>query len=261
MDRIETSLTPTQAVVLWMGEAHRFPSVAAYVDSLVDGPDTAWPLHRLAELIEPATLEAVKGRPRKAKHWAVKQALRDVAFLFFVHQEANGIIEQEWRAMHLGVNLLAAGWREALPAGDGESKGDHCRSEVWRHRAKAILVDLHKHRETVDLLSRTYFAGHPLLFRDADDGLAFCIEAAETLVEAHNDEIEFSSRVRPPAERDNLLLDVESLKRRVQESAGELVEDIAVLTRGEALELVGESEQARMVVKRHHQARSTAGDS
>lgn len=260
LDKIETSLTPTQAAVLWMDEAHEFPSMAAYVDSLLDGPDAAWPLYRLADLIETATLEAVKGRPKDVRDRAVKRALRDVAFLFFVHQGANERIHQEWRGMHRGVELLAAGWRKAAPVGTSEIDRDDGRSEDWRIRAKALLAELYEYREAMDLLSRTYFAGHPLLFRDAADGLEFCIEAAGTLVEAHNDEIAFSARERQPAEWEGLLVDVEAVRDGIQESAQQLVEDFAALAKGEAMELVGESKQSRTLVKRYHQARSTAGN-
>lgn len=129
---------------------------------------------------------------------------------------------------------------------------------MWCSRSKVILTDLYEYREAMDLLSRTYFAGHWVLFRDATHGLDFCIEATETLVENHNDEIEFLARGRSAAERKRLLLDVDSLRKGVHESAAELVGDIAALAKGEALELVGESEQSRTVVKRHFEARSTA---
>lgn len=258
LDKIETSLTPTQAAAPWMDEAHRFPSMAAYVDSLQDGPDAAWPLHVLADQIQTATLEAMKGRPKKAKNWAVRRALRDVAYLFFVHQEANGRILQNWRGMHLGVILLATGSRRLMPVGNSKSERDDGRRDVWCSRSKVILTDLYEYREAMDLLSRTYFAGHWVLFRDATHGLDFCIEATETLVENHNDEIEFLARGRSAAERKRLLLDVDSLRKGVHESAAELVGDIAALAKGEALELVGESEQSRTVVKRHFEARSTA---
>lgn len=105
--------------------------MAAYVESLLDRPHASWPLHRLADQIETATLKAMKGRPTTAKDWVVKRAVRDVAFLFFVHQEANERILQDWRAMHLGVPLLAAGWTKAMPVGDSESEGKDGKSEVW----------------------------------------------------------------------------------------------------------------------------------
>jgi hypothetical protein len=260
LGKIETSLTPTQAMVLWMDEAHRFPSMVKYADSLLDGPDNAWPLHRLTDQIEAATLEAMKGRSNREKDWAVKRAVRDVAFLFFVHQGANVRFLQEWRAMHLGVMLLAAGSRRLMPIGNSRSEGDDGRRDVWRSRAKVTLAELHGYREAMEMLSRTYLAGHGVLFHEAADGLEFCVKAAETLVENYNHEVEFSVRGRSAAERKRLLLDVEPLRKGVHKSAMELVEDIVALAKGEALELVGESERSRSVVKRRHEARSTTAN-
>lgn len=97
---------------------------------------------------------------KEVRDWAAERAVRDVVFLFFVHQEANERILQDWRAMHLGVADLASGWGRALPFGNSESKGDDGRGDVWRNRAKAVLAGLHEYRAAMDSLSRTYFAGH-----------------------------------------------------------------------------------------------------
>ncbi len=59
--RIETGLTPTQAVVLWLREAHRFESMRAYVQWLAGQPETAYPLYRLHDLVVPAVERAMKG--------------------------------------------------------------------------------------------------------------------------------------------------------------------------------------------------------
>ena len=36
---------------------------------------------------------------KEVRDWAAERAVRDVVFLFFVHQEANERILQDWRAM------------------------------------------------------------------------------------------------------------------------------------------------------------------
>ncbi len=89
LKRVEGRLTPAQAAVLWMEEAHRFPSMAGYVRSLADGPIAAHPLTRLAGQVEAATREAMKGRDRDDIDAAVRKAERDVAFLYHLHQQSN----------------------------------------------------------------------------------------------------------------------------------------------------------------------------
>ena len=47
LDKVETSLTPAQAVLLWMQEAHAFGSMRAYAEWVVEQPAASYPLYRL----------------------------------------------------------------------------------------------------------------------------------------------------------------------------------------------------------------------
>jgi len=128
--------------------------MAAYVESLLDRPDASWPLHRLADQIETATLKAMKGRPTTAKDWVVKRAVRDVAFLFFVHQEANERILQEWptgaecsvkRASRSTMRGRSAAWPGSWPracASQSRCRPPHPRS---RRFLAISIVSRHLH--------------------------------------------------------------------------------------------------------------------
>lgn len=74
LSKVEGRLTPTQAVILWMEEAHVFPSFFAYVQSLDGQPDAAYPLYRLPDQVEAATRGAMKGQPREEVDRAVRKA-------------------------------------------------------------------------------------------------------------------------------------------------------------------------------------------
>jgi hypothetical protein len=47
IEKIEGSLTPRQAVLLWLEEASQSASLREYVLSIKDGPDSGFPLFRL----------------------------------------------------------------------------------------------------------------------------------------------------------------------------------------------------------------------
>ncbi len=49
MNKLESDLTPQQAMLLWMTEAHSFETVEAYARHLKGKPDSAWPLPRLGD--------------------------------------------------------------------------------------------------------------------------------------------------------------------------------------------------------------------
>jgi hypothetical protein len=59
--KVEASLTPEQAVLRWLAEAHAFPTLADYVRSLIGGPETAWPLVAIPRQLE-ASIRTVHRR-------------------------------------------------------------------------------------------------------------------------------------------------------------------------------------------------------
>jgi hypothetical protein len=112
LDKLEVSLTPKQAILLWMEEAHQYDTMEQYVRSLKPGPEAAWPLAILPEKIATATEQAMKGRPRQEVARVARQAIRDVLFLFHLHQQVNQKLMEEdrhyWtRALLLSTELDA----------------------------------------------------------------------------------------------------------------------------------------------------------
>ena len=61
LDSIEESLTPKQAVILWMEQAHQHTSMYEYVKSLEGGPETAYPMYMLPNQVEKAVQDARHG--------------------------------------------------------------------------------------------------------------------------------------------------------------------------------------------------------
>jgi hypothetical protein len=112
LDKLEVSLTPKQAILLWMEEAHQYDTMEQYVRSLKPGPDSAWPLAELPDKVSKAVEQAMKGRPRQEVARVARQAIRDVLFLFHLHQQVNQKFMEEdrhyWtRALLLSTELDA----------------------------------------------------------------------------------------------------------------------------------------------------------
>lgn len=121
LDNVEACLTPKQAVILWMEEAHQFPIMAEHVDSLVGGPDIAWPMYRLPDQVAEATKKAMKGRSQEEVSRAVRDAIRDVAFLFHLHQQANSKVLSAKRTHALQALLLITESRAPLVSGTSQT--------------------------------------------------------------------------------------------------------------------------------------------
>jgi hypothetical protein len=114
LHKLEMSLTPKQAAILWMTEAHRFPSQYDYLVWLRDKPKSAMPLHRLYDQIEQAVIETMKGKPRDEVHRAIRHAYRDAAFLFYLHNRVNVLVYEEGQAQRFEGALLAEQLRGIL---------------------------------------------------------------------------------------------------------------------------------------------------
>ncbi len=89
MDRLECSLNARQAVLLWLQEIHQHPSLLEYARSFLDRPETGLRLLQLRDQVERAIREAMKGRPRDVVEQAVRQAVLDILFLYYLHSHVN----------------------------------------------------------------------------------------------------------------------------------------------------------------------------
>ena len=73
--KVEHSLAPKQAVILWMEEAHKLGSMHQYALSLKGKPDSAFPLVKLPKQVETAVRDSMKGQRRE---WVDRYAERAV---------------------------------------------------------------------------------------------------------------------------------------------------------------------------------------
>lgn|GEM_PF-1059107 len=103
LERITTSLSPTQAVCLWLTEAHQHGSLFAYTQWLLDQPDDTYPLVKMPRQVVEAVRTAMKGKPREDVDREIYCVQRDVLFLF---QLAIGL---NTRALEIAQTLRLKG--------------------------------------------------------------------------------------------------------------------------------------------------------
>jgi len=106
VDVLESSLTPKQAFILWMQNAHQYPNIFEYLKVMRDQPGTIITLQQLRERVEQAIRTAMKGQTKDEVKAAERQAVRDVAFLFNVHYQVNAKAMLEMQTWNLRLMLL-----------------------------------------------------------------------------------------------------------------------------------------------------------
>jgi hypothetical protein len=140
LDKIEASLTPKQAFLLWLEEAHEHGSLARYVMLMRCQPIERHPYQRLPRQVEQAVRERSKktgpdvsetiypgrGLQKAAKERAIEgeviHAIREVAFYIELHTALTGRVSAEWKAMALQT-LLALNLNREL-VGPDPTKGE-----------------------------------------------------------------------------------------------------------------------------------------
>ena len=112
--KLETGLTPKQAILLWFQEAHGFNTIFEYIHHLKSQPDSAAPIPRLTDQVAEAVKQTLKGHRREEIDKAVRQAYKDVLFLFFLHQQVNRKLISEERYFWTQGRFLMAELKSLL---------------------------------------------------------------------------------------------------------------------------------------------------
>ncbi|HUU11391.1 MAG TPA: hypothetical protein VM431_12770 [Phycisphaerae bacterium] len=193
--KVEADLTPKQRVLQWLDEALEAGSTEAYCRQMFDEPVSEWPGTRLTEAVAEATRKRLRGYPREAVESRARDAARDILFLLSLVGETNRSVTRKvkeftWAAAlcarGIEVAVLrpeAGGNREATLSRRGLTLSD-VRSEIVAFAAQVSLV-----RHAVNIVSRRYFDGHPILFPGTAESLSEATKTSAILVEAYNEAV------------------------------------------------------------------------
>lgn len=284
LGKISTALTPRQALLLWLEEAHQFPTMLGYNRTLVDKADPAFPLYRLPLQVERATRTAMKGEPHDQVERAIRQGIRDVCFLYQLHQRANMRLLDAEEALDLRLVRLLEGLEHLLVyevrttqlvelqvlgnAGPSTlvlppwatQQGHALRTRGWCAQAKELLGQAYTLRTATDTLSLRYFAGHGVLYPASAQLLAQLIKQAETVVTLFNEHqttLVADSSKKEAAERKALLIDLAELQEKQEAASAVTLTGMVELAKAAALDDVGERRAAHDLVARQLSAPGT----
>ena len=98
IDKLGDHLSPTDIVLRWLQESLRSPSMHEHVVALTAMPKSAWPLPRLTGEAERAATASMPGMPQDKIDARVREYFHDVVFLWHLHLEVNGRIDEQFRS-------------------------------------------------------------------------------------------------------------------------------------------------------------------
>jgi hypothetical protein len=259
MDKLESSLSPRAATLLWLTEAHQFGSLPAYVDWLIDQPHSAAPMERVPKAAEAGAMAATKGQPPQVMHEAARKAVRDAIFLVDLVAEINNATHEATRLE--GVRYAAMVWEMRAESFERQltaiepDAGETNHAERWADylaRAKAWLIELYAVEDARILLEGRYFDGHAVLFPEQAADWTSLREGAESLVSiAHRIPVEEPSSRRGRTRRTRPRgLDLTALRASAAEQASSAAARVVDRAQTLALDALGDPEGAMEIAKR-----------
>jgi hypothetical protein len=182
--KLEGTLSPKEATLAWLAEAHQFPTLAAHVGWLVTQPPEAAPFWRVPEQAERAVRASMRGQPRDVVEAAAHQAVRDAVFLvelvIRLNVDAAELVRTE------SVRAAALAWEaRAVAAMEGPVLTAHRRGRkplgwaAWRRAVEAWTQSLSEAERERHDLERLYLDGRNVLFPSQASACHALAELAE----------------------------------------------------------------------------------
>ncbi len=185
--RLEGSLGPLEAVLLWLGEAHAFPTLSSYADWLAGQPLSVAPLASIPLLVEMGVRGSMRGQKGEIVEPAVDRALGDAVLRIMLVSQLNVDAETAIRIGRLRYTALFWELRaitaESAPAGASRDARSviTVRSTAWRDGLAGLLRELYRFDASRRLVEATYLDGRAALFSDTDVDLSKLRERTERL--------------------------------------------------------------------------------
>jgi hypothetical protein len=186
--KIETSLTPKQAVLEWVEKAQEFASFADYLADLAEAPWFASPRVEVPNRVGAAVLNVLKekGAKEEAVARAVLQAQKRTHFLVALVVQVNVKVFSESYKNFLSVELLAEQRARMGEQFDRYGSFDPEEWEWWRRILLANLSRMLRQQAAIAAISTKYYSGHRILFEEQKAELDGCIEKADLLARVYN---------------------------------------------------------------------------
>jgi len=168
MTKLESGLTPTQAISLFLDRFLSFRTMEAYCRAEQELPGLQQSFVKLMSQMREGARQANPKAKDEVLHRATREMQRDASFLFDLVSGVNEALHAHRRLRCYQLSAVAAELEAPLRELEGVAK----RRVVQHERAWPIVVELHAQVLAVSLISARYFGGRdirvPNLAEDQD---------------------------------------------------------------------------------------------
>lgn len=262
LDRLERSLAPQAAVLLWVETAKRHGSLNAFARSLLDGVDPGADLRRIHDQVVSWVADTTAGKSTseiaKATAAALRQAMSRYQLVLVLNRTAAAFAQVVLLQSWVLVDRLE---RPVLdPSGDGaQADGDRSgagrqvdRAEPdWCALSDALVRDVRVEQRARSALDDAYFGGRSVLFPDVAEDWAALRGQADRLSAIVGSIRARSPATTKPGSRNPL---GPSMNARVDARGAELADDARIAT----FEFYGERDEVLAIATKRLRAEESA---
>ena len=235
--RIESSLPPKQAVLLWLRQEYQGKTSSEYGEWLVRRPASAAPRVRVERLVVDAIQVAMKGQEPARIHQAALHGQMQTDFLILLVNRTNSVILGDSRCCWLQIVLLHERLRNASLSDDEERAVNE-----WACSLREFAIELFSLQAASELIRDRYFDGAYILLKDAIEDLEQQTKLVQKMMDAYD-------RVAAEAGQLGVVTDSGSFRAAVSERASGRADYIVALAKSNMLNDFGEDEAANAVLK------------
>ncbi len=237
LNKIETELTPQQAILLWINESHSHGTLESYVKWLSEKSDERSPFRFGEKSIAAIGKSLAKQKPSE-KQKVLNQAMQDYEFLYHLFLNLNAHFQSTCREKYFWSQLLIE-HLVGLKKPDGVT--DLEAIESWKDLFFGFYAETFMENESLRIVMRNHYSGHELLFPDLVFQLGARIRLSHFLHETFNDFFHDQGDITP--------IDVISFEESLRPQVGAKVKAMADLARAEVLVRWGKREQGLSLVE------------
>jgi hypothetical protein len=239
--RIEASLTPKQAVLLWLRQECRNKTTSEYARWLIQQPPAASPRWKVEKQVVEAIRAAMQAQDPHRIYHALRQVQMQTDFLILLVIRTNCVILDQSQVRWLKMALLYENLRNAVLSRHEASKEAEVLSE-WATRVRQIVAELLSLQAASDLIQEKQFDGECILMKDVIEELKQQTTIAQNMLASYD-------KVASVACKPELATNSQNLREAVNEQASKTAGFIIALAKSKMLEDFGEHEAADGVVR------------
>lgn len=185
LQKIETSLTPKEAVFLWLKEMLEL-SHETYVEKMFADPRN--PRVLVARTVGEAIRENLSDPPLEPEllEQAVRKAQKEADMLIVLLLDLHDHVRSKCELNSVQAQVVDERFMHLLQTYVYEGRFEPCKWDSWRALLSDNLIAMRQLRETVASISDSYYDSHPLLFAADEEKLNGVIVRLEDLTNDYN---------------------------------------------------------------------------